>query len=66
MTQKEEPFGREPFPPPVLPIIPMPSMKKSCDYCGTTGRIHFFADLSCDECLACAGFGRTTPPVDRP
>jgi ssDNA-binding Zn-finger/Zn-ribbon topoisomerase 1 len=41
-------------------------MKKTCDYCGGSGQIHFFAGvsrffLSCEECPACAGFGYELP-----
>ncbi|HIJ90073.1 MAG: hypothetical protein OEV89_04835 [Desulfobulbaceae bacterium] len=44
-------------------------MKKTCDYCGGSGQIHFFAGvsrfhLSCEECPACAGIGYELPSDD--
>jgi DnaJ-class molecular chaperone len=47
----------------------MPAMKKTCDYCGGSGQIQFFAGvsrffLSCEECPHCAGIGHELPPDD--
>ena len=49
----------------------MPSTKKTCDYCGGSGQIQFFAGvsrffLSCEECPHCAGFGYELPADAHP